>query len=210
MFSTCFCGIISLEEGDVMYSLFIDTHGSSVVLVLFKDGKVLCNKTSLTNNKHSVATFPLIEELFKENNLDVHDLSQILVVNGPGSFTGVRIAVTIAKTLAYTLGIPIRVIDSLTILSLNVNDDTKYVAIPDRNGAFVGLFCNGNKVNEFKYYSKIEYEELKNDNKVYEEADVIINYEVVYNYMNSDTNLDVNPHLVNPLYVKGLNVRDDK
>ncbi len=194
-----------------MYSLFIDTHGSSVALVLFKDSKVLCNKTSYTNNKHSVATFPLIEELFNENKLDVHDLSQILVVNGPGSFTGVRIAVTIAKTLAYTLNIPIRVIDSLTLIALNIDvTGNKYVSIPDRNGAYVGMFNGSSKISEFNYYNKDEYENLKANNKVFEESNVSINYDLVYEFMTNQSNNIVNPHAVNPLYVKGLNVKDDK
>ena len=209
IFFITYCGIISVKEGDTMYSLLIDTHGSRVILILFKSGKVFCNKTLDTNNKHSVVTFPLIKEIFEENNLNVHNLSQVMVVNGPGSFTGVRIAVTIAKTLAYTLNIPIKSIDSLMLLAININDVEKYVAITDRNGAFVGHFAVDNNVMEdYKYYNKSEYETLCKNNKVFEEDTISINYEVVYSYL--ETKESVNPHLVNPLYVKGLNIRNDK
>ena len=60
--------------------------------------------------------FPAIKELIDEQKLD-----EIIVVNGPGSFTGVRLGVTIAKTLAYTLNIPIKTISSLEVSSISNN-----------------------------------------------------------------------------------------
>ena len=192
-----------------MYSLFIDTHSAKIIVVLYKDGKVFCNETLDTNNKHSVATFPLIKKVFDENSLTVNDISEILVVNGPGSFTGVRIAVTIAKTMAYSLKVPIKAIDSLKILAINTpSKDDKYVAIPDRNGAFVGLFNKDNKDINYSYYSKSDYELLCSNNEVFEEDKVQIDYEKVYDYLNSENAM--NPHFVNPLYVKGLSVGHDK
>lgn len=192
-----------------MYSLLLDTHGNAVTLILYKDGKVYSEKNVITNNRHSIATFPLIEEVFSENKLDVHDLNEILVVNGPGSFTGVRIAVTIAKTLAYTLNIPIKSIDSLTILALNiVCDGEKYVSIPDKNGAFVGFFSIDNNVINMSYYNKTDYDELVSKNHIYVESDVHIDYNLIYTYLSKMDS--INPHLVNPLYVKGLNIGNDK
>ena len=46
---------------------------------------------------------PMIASIFDENNLDIKDLDKIIVVNGPGSFTGIRIGLSIAKTIAYAL-----------------------------------------------------------------------------------------------------------
>ena len=60
-----------------------------------------------TINKHSVVTMPSIRTILNNNNIDVKELNEIIVCNGPGSFTGSRIAVTIAKTMAYSLNIPI-------------------------------------------------------------------------------------------------------
>ena len=62
-----------------------------------------------------------------EVNLTVNDIDKILVVTGPGSFTGERIAVTIGKTIAYCLNIPIKVIDALTIIAINTDGDKKEV-----------------------------------------------------------------------------------
>ena len=61
------------------------------------------------------------------HNIELKNLSLLLVVNGPGSFTGIRIGMTIAKIIAYSLNIPIKLIDSLLIKALNVDTITKYI-----------------------------------------------------------------------------------
>ena len=183
-----------------MYSLFLDTHDKNVVVVLYKDGVVVCNETLESNNKHSVITIPTIKKVLEENNIDIKDISEIIVVLGPGSFTGVRIAITIAKTIAYCLNIPIKTIDSLMLMAVCVDND-KCVAIPDRNGAFVGYFdALNNTLKDYTYINKNEYEELLLKEKVY--SDINIDYQKVYEYLKGEKGK--NPHLVKPLYIKGI------
>ena len=190
-----------------MYSLFIDTHDKNVIVILFKNGKILCKEENISNNKHSEITMPVVEKIFRENKLDVKDLNNVIVVNGPGSFTGERIAVTIGKTLAYCLNISIRAIDSLSIMAINIEGDKKVVALEDRNGAYVGEFNKDNeKLCEFKYLSNSLYNEYKSRNNVINKVD--INYEKVYEFVMKMNEL--NPHEVKPLYVKGISALDDK
>ena len=93
--------------------LFIDTHDELITIGLkYKDD--LFVKTQESEYSHSVYVMPMIESIFKENNLDIKDLEKIVVVNGPGSFTGIRIGLSIAKTIAYALNIKINTISSLT------------------------------------------------------------------------------------------------
>ena len=62
---------------------------------------------------------PTVEALMKECGVSPSELSKIVVAKGPGSYTGVRIGVTIAKTLAWTLSIPISAVSSLETLAAN-------------------------------------------------------------------------------------------
>lgn len=190
-----------------MYSLFLDTHDKNVTIILFKDGKILNSFNSVSNNKHSVITLPAIRSILEKSNISVNDLNELIVVNGPGSFTGERIAVTIAKTISFSLNIPIKVIDSLTVLAININDNEKYVAITDRNGAFVGHFDGEYKpLDSFVYLTNTEYLDYCKKHTVYE--NVNINYEKVYSFTCQLDN--INPHEVKPLYVKGISVLNDK
>lgn len=190
-----------------MYSLYIDTHDKNVIIVLYKNGKVLDLKNVTSVNKHSVVLMPLIKGIIESNKLVVNDLKEIIVVNGPGSFTGERLGVTIAKTMAYCLGIPIRVIDSLSVMAINIEDDKKYVALEDNNGAFLGFFDKDNKILEdFVYVAKNAYNEFKKANKIY--TNVEIDYDRVYEFVSKKSS--INPHEVKPLYVKGISALNDK
>ena len=82
--------------------LFIDTHDELITIAL-KNKDDLYVKTQESEYSHSIYTMPMIESIFKENNLNVKDLEKIIVINGPGSFTGIRIGLSIAKTMAYAL-----------------------------------------------------------------------------------------------------------
>ena len=137
------CVIIWRERGIIMYSLYIDTHYTEVCVVLFKDKKVLDKEVVKTSLKHSVITMPTIKDLIERNNITVDDINEVIVCNGPGSFTGVRIGVTIGKTMAFLRNIPIKVIDSLLVKYISLNEEREaYVVIEDKNGAYVGHFFN--------------------------------------------------------------------
>lgn len=190
-----------------MYTLFIDTHEKNVLIILYKDGKIAKKEEVVSANKHSEVTMPVIDKVLSESNVLVNNLDSIIVVNGPGSFTGERIAVTIGKTIAYCLNIPIRAVDSLTISALNIKAEKKIVSLEDRNGAYVGEFdSNNNPLSDFRYLSKTAYEEYKQSNEVVNNVE--IDYELVYEYV---MKLNVlNPHEVKPLYIKGISALDGK
>lgn len=190
-----------------MYSLYIDTHDRTVLIILFKDGKILTKNEINSLNKHSEIALPAIVQVLEQNNLEINNIKEIIVVNGPGSFTGVRIAVTISKTLAYCLNIPIKVIDALTVIAINDKRDKKIVAIEDRNGAFVGVFNDSyEQLEDFVYLNKSVYVEYKENNEVL--TDIEVDYENVYDYVKSLEPL--NPHDIKPLYIKGISALNDK
>jgi tRNA threonylcarbamoyl adenosine modification protein YeaZ len=195
------------REVVTLYTLFIDTHDKNVLIILYKDGKIIIKENLETKNKHSEVAMPTIAKVLEDAEIDVSELNNIIVVNGPGSFTGERIAVTIAKTIAYGLSIPIRTIDALTILALGVDSDKKIVALEDRNGAFVGMFDSSyNTLEPLQYMNKSIYTEFKNNNEVNTLVDV--DYEKVYEYIMKHNSL--NPHEVKPLYIKGISALDGK
>lgn len=87
--------------------LSIDTSNNKEIKVgLTIDGKEHLLQKPLDRQKAQVV-LPLLDELLKERDLTVQDITQITVNPGPGSFTGLRVGVTIANTLGYLLHIPI-------------------------------------------------------------------------------------------------------
>lgn len=87
--------------------LHIDTKNQKVITVSLKeDGKF---KKSLTaeNEYGSQVLLPLIIKLLQASSCKLQDLEGIEVEKGPGSFTGLRVGVSVANALGFTLGVPV-------------------------------------------------------------------------------------------------------
>jgi len=102
-----------------MIWLGIDTANTPISVALVKDGELLIERTSAMAINHSLRAMPAIEELLEQAGLVPGDIDAIAVSEGPGSYTGARIGVTIAKTLAWTLGKPLVGVSTLKSLAAN-------------------------------------------------------------------------------------------
>lgn len=182
-----------------MFTLFIDTHGELITVALY-DGKELIVKTQESEYSHAKYLAPMIDSILKENSLNVRDIKNVVAVNGPGSFTGLRIGLSEAKTFAYSLNIPIYLISSLT--SYLVSDDSscdKFCILPENRGFYVsGLSKNNEPLMEEVYLENIQ--DYENKYLVSHNLDVkkVIDYA-----LNSEP---VDAHLVRANYVKKIEV----
>ena len=194
-----------------MISLFIDTHDKDINLVIYKNGMILDKNIKESERHHSDFIMPMLKELLDRNNLSVHDINEIYVVNGPGSFTGVRLGVTIAKTLAFTLNVPIKTITSLEMyaISEDTNED-KIVVIEDLKGVFGAKFDKDNNiVDEYFYKSNDEYKSYLENQDKYVIVNNNIDFNKVYEFMK--TKEEITPHKVNPIYIKMIEAnKNDK
>ncbi|WP_042353109.1 tRNA (adenosine(37)-N6)-threonylcarbamoyltransferase complex dimerization subunit type 1 TsaB [Bacillus massiliigorillae] len=102
-----------------MKILAIDTSNYALGVALLDGDQVVGEYISNLKKNHSVRAMPAIERLMNDCDMKPADLDKIVVAKGPGSYTGVRIGVTIAKTLAWTLNIPISGVSSLEVLAAN-------------------------------------------------------------------------------------------
>ncbi|MEH7301258.1 tRNA (adenosine(37)-N6)-threonylcarbamoyltransferase complex dimerization subunit type 1 TsaB [Neobacillus drentensis] len=100
-----------------MTVLAIDTSNYALGVALLEENQVLGEYITNLKKNHSVRIMPAIETLMSDCERVPSDLTKIVVAKGPGSYTGVRIGVTIAKTLAWTLNIPLVGVSSLEILA---------------------------------------------------------------------------------------------
>lgn len=131
-----------------MKTLAIDTSTYTLSIGLADGDSILAEQVTNIKQNHSVRVMPAIQALMNEVEIKPGDLEKIIVANGPGSYTGVRIGVTIAKTLAWTLNIPIAAVSGLASLAASapVIDGLVCPVFDARRGRiFTGLyrFSNG-------------------------------------------------------------------
>lgn len=189
-----------------MYTLLLDTHYLDITMVLFRDGIVMDSSVKETKLDHSMFIIPMIEELLEKHSLRSEDIGEMIVVNGPGSFTGVRLGVTIGKTYAYLRNIPIYVVSYLEEMAVSMeHQDVITPFIADKNGYYTASFdADMHLVKDYEYTAKKNFDLERNDLV----TDVSINYENVYRYLKEKKSA-VCVHEVKPLYVKRIEVQHD-
>lgn len=203
-----------------MICLFFDTSSDLLKVSLIKDNKIIFDKELHTKNDHSSYLVPTIDEAFKNNNIDFKELDEIIVGNGPGSFTGTRISIAVAKTYAFSFNIPVYMISSLEELIYDNDGYDFYVPIIEekKENLYFSIFDKDKKRVMDDTYSSTEYmykklEELDGkillislSDKEYEKYDTVKSSINALNIMkNIDVNNEkVNPHLLKPNYIKKI------
>ena len=203
-----------------MICLFFDTSSDLLKVSLIKDNNIIFDKELHTKNDHSSYLVPTIDEAFKSNNIDFKELDEIIVGNGPGSFTGTRISIAVAKTYAFSFNIPVYMISSLEELIYDNDGYDFYVPIIEekKDNLYFSIFDKDKKRVIDDTYSSTEYmykklEELDGkillislSDKEYEKYDTV---KASINALNIMKNIDVNnekvnPHLLKPNYIKKI------
>lgn len=185
-----------------MKYLFIDSATTNLVVAIINDGKIAYIYNNNDNHDTSSKMMPVLAEAFENVGLKPQDIDKIFAVTGPGSFTGIRVGLTVAKTMAYTLNIPIVPISSLEVMASG-NGGTALINAR-RGYVFAGTYDNDlNNVYPDSYvlmndslakpyisYDSFDFETLKPN------IDVL---KVVKKHENDES---VNPHTINPNYLK--------
>lgn len=129
-----------------MLSLILDSANKELGVALAQDGTLLDEIRYEARQRQSELMIPEIENIFKKNQVNPKDVGEILVTVGPGSYTGVRIALTIAKVYGYALNIPVYAFSSLEVLAdlekpsiclINARSNRSYFAVYEKGNAIV-------------------------------------------------------------------------
>lgn len=199
-----------------MTILYLDTSSSFLYTGIVKDDRLICEIKEDLGKDLSVFALKKITDMLNENKIQPIDIDKIIVADGPGSFTGIRVGITIAKTYAWALNKKITSISSLDAMALSCKEDGYKVPIIDarHDCSYFGIYdTNNNIVYANKYINneiiKEEISKLENNYNIISNDTVledknIIKYDpdilrIVEKYKDKE---DINPHAVNPSYLK--------
>ena len=108
--------------------LNIETSTKNCSVSIAKNGEVLHYKEINDGNySHAEKLHPFILDVIEESNIDIHSIDAIAVGKGPGSYTGLRIGVSAAKGLCFSLNIPLISVETLLSLAHSVSVEDGYI-----------------------------------------------------------------------------------
>ncbi len=198
-----------------MRVLYIDTSSSYLYSAIAEDEKLIAYINEEYGQSLSEVALPKIVEMLEQNNLSPKDVDKIIVVNGPGSFTGIRIGITIAKVYAWSLNIPITTITSLEAMAISSKEKTIHIPMINARRGYVYAAIYDENNNCIHKPEHLKWDALK------QEIDKLNDYEIISNdefdidirinkyipdflkIINAFKNKEsINPHIVNPEYLK--------
>lgn len=199
-----------------MLVLSFDTCFNKTYIVLRRNNEILANEVISSTDKeyHSVFLIPKIRDILKSNNLLIKDLSAISVNIGPGSFTGIRAGITIARVLCHQANIKLIGVPSLQILSfLNKTDRITSVVLDARkNKVYFGKYHKGKILQEPTLVDLHEIQDvIENESFVITDAKIseILKDKQISSLVYEQNENDLGLYLSNITYDKLLNSQDD-
>ena len=125
-----------------MITLCMDTSSKFLVLALIQEDELIGKRCMSSWKRQSEMIFPQLTELLAECGLTPKAIDQVVVTKGPGSYTGVRIAMTVAKVLCSTANLPLYALPTLELIGAG---KTKAAVLLDARSqrAYFGMIENG-------------------------------------------------------------------
>lgn len=196
-----------------MISLFLDSSDKKVIVALLSGGKLIDSIIEENDNHLSEKFLPMIERIIAKNQLQIDNIDAIYVINGPGSFTGVRVGVTTAKVMAWGLKKRIIPISELALLATTLTNKKYIVPYIDarRNAVYAGIYDKN--LNSVMADAYISIDDLMKKIDHIEDVEFVSYYNNIEHTIEPNIDIEkivqkhyndegINPHQVVPNYLK--------
>ncbi len=184
-----------------MKIFFLDTSSFFINLALVSGEQIIYHQEA-NNQQLSEKIMPLIMDFFQKNQVQPSEIDKIYVTNGPGSFTGIRLGLTITKTMAWDLQIPIYPISTLLLYASHYDEDVAII-IPEKEAmGYLGIY-NKNLVKKSESYTDITNKPKIKTIVLNKAENQPINFpKIIKKFKNKELNV----HNIKPNYLKQIEV----
>lgn len=206
-----------------MVTLAINTASRTTQIALLKQDKILKEKEWISENNESEKLMPEIDDLLKNKKIKYDDLERIIVVKGPGSFTGLRVGVSVVNAIAYVQKIPVYGIDSFKFLRAKNEDDEievivlfagrseVYVQLTEKSEPVIYKVEEAVDVLKEKGIKKVFGEVLQEQKKSFKEVKLIESTKTFGETVLSLKEKELEKkNIIEPLYIKGPGISNPK
>lgn len=141
-----------------MVTLVLDASNGHLSVACFKNNKLLSEINEDCNKNLSEIILSRVDNVLKNADIDKKSISKIIITNGPGSYTGLRVVLSIAKTMAKLLNVNIHVVSSLLLQSVVKQQNAVRVSIMDgRRGNVYGAIYKDETILLSEGYYTFDY-----------------------------------------------------
>ncbi len=201
-----------------MKALFVNTATKKLIVSIVVDNEIKYLYNEENNNDLSVNLLLVIDEAFKVSKLKPENLDVIFVTVGPGSFTGVRLGLTVVKIMAWSKQIKVVPISSLELMASSDKDKKEVLALIDarRNYVFAGLYDSElNSIIDDCYILLDDLKEKIDNKDVWCVSDDVFtfavnkpDYDIIKIINRHKDDVGVNPHELKPNYLKNTEAEE--
>lgn len=149
-----------------MLSLIVDTSNQYLLVALYEDGQCLGSIQELGSQRQSENAIPYLEKLLNQYHKELKDVDEMIITRGPGSYTGERVAMTIAKTLSVVSDVKIKVLSSL--IAYAGKNDCVSVIDARSHKVFVCAYHQGEALMPEQLLAIEEFENIMKDYRGYQ------------------------------------------
>ncbi len=189
-----------------MRTMILDTSSNLLYICFIENDSIIYEIKSMGLNNHSDHLLNLIEEGLQKNNIEVKDFDRIILGEGPGAYTGLRVSMSVAKMFAWTLNIPLYTISSLDLLTSGYKEDGLYLVKFKAKKGFIyhKAFSINNKSKQVVCNEMFVEDEYINN---YKESNIKIITNDLYNIdclniKEDEIKLITNIHALEPNYLR--------
>ena len=188
-----------------MKYLFINSATANLVVAILIDGKITYLYDNNDDKDASSKIMPAIDEAFKLSNIAPKEIDKIFVVNGPGSFTGIRVGLTVAKVMGYSLNIPVIPISSLEFMCSGYDYDVMGLINARRGYVYAGGYDKD--LNSIYKDCYILFDDVSSNMKYvsYDKFDFEVlfpKFDLLKIIKKHENDVVQNVHSINPNYLK--------
>lgn len=195
-----------------MISILLDTSNTNLTVGFARDHEVFAKTSYESWQRQSEFLIEEINKLMEENSLKKEDVNEVIVSKGPGSYTGVRIALTVAKVMAFALRVPLYLVSSLEVFKakegrsiclMNARSKRSYIGVYDCDDAILSDTIMDNEQVRIYIAAHPEYKICGNVSYLGLEGEEV---DILENLKNADIerNLVKDVLTAKPVYLKDL------
>ena len=185
-----------------MKTLMFDVSTNVMFVGYAKDDILVDFSIRIAIRDHAKYLVDRVDQVLKRNKLKLDDIDEVIIGVGPGSYTGVRIAVMVGKMLAYTKHVKLKTISSLLFMTSGYEGKVAALMDARRGHVFSAIYQNGEIILEEGYRL---FNELK-ENPLYKDAQTVFiddrHYEVCPKVIREKSDYVTNVHDLIPNYLR--------